>query len=170
MEALSWDAVSAIAEVVGVLGLVASLVYLGIQVHQNSIEINLNTETAKASAYHEAIEQVKASWMEPDFAELSTKHSKDPSSLTETEQFRLEVLWSATLFGHEITLELYNKGLIDPALWENMLENNRGMLSQELPLRLLSHRPGPLARRLHQELAGPDAQYVPPFMEHDLSD
>ncbi|MGR8949564.1 MAG: hypothetical protein ACU84Q_16085 [Gammaproteobacteria bacterium] len=162
MDAVNWEAISAIAEVVGVLGLIGSLVYLAIQVNLNSAEISLNTETAKVAAYHEAIDQIKASWMEPEFADLSVRYSQDPSKLTEAELFRLEVLWSATLFGHEVTLDLYRKGLIDPDLWENMLENNRAMLSQGLPLELLSRRPGPLSRRLHQELVGPSAEYVPP--------
>jgi len=158
---MTWDAVSAIAEVIGVFGLIGSLVYLAVQVRQNNDEISLNTQTAKVSAYHQAIEQIAASWMEPDFSALSTKHDNDPRSLTDQELFRLEVLWSATLFGHEITLDLYKKGLIDPDLWENMLENNRALLTHPFPLRLLSHRPGPLSRRLHEELVGSGAKYVP---------
>ena len=46
MESVNWDAISAIAEVVGVLGVIASIVYLAIQVNLNSVEIKLNTETA----------------------------------------------------------------------------------------------------------------------------
>jgi hypothetical protein len=152
MEAINWVAVHGISEALGLILIVGSLIYVAIQVQQNNIQIRLNTDTAKVSAYHQAIEQITSSWMEPDFAILTDKLDNSPESLTSAERLRLEILWSATLFGHEITLELYKKGLIDPALWENMLENNRPILTQSLPLELLQRRPGHLARLLLREL------------------
>ena len=152
MEAINWEAVQAVSEALGLIVVIGSLIYLAIQVRQNNSEINLNTQTAKVSAYHQAIDQIAGSWMEPDFAILTDKLNNSSDSLTTAERSRLEILWSTTLFGHEITFELYKKGLIDPALWENMLENNRALLMQPLPLELLQRRPGPLSRLLLKEL------------------
>ena len=142
-----------LGEFIGGVAVLVTLVYLAAQVRQSRSEIQRNTETARAAAYHQAIGQIAASWMEPDFAALSDKFKSDPESLTSDERTRLEVLWSATLFGHEVTFELFRKGLIDPILWENMLENNRALISQPLPLELLRNRPGPLSRLLLVELA-----------------
>ncbi len=36
---MNWDAVGAIAEVVAVLGVVASLVFVGIQIRQNTVQL-----------------------------------------------------------------------------------------------------------------------------------
>ena len=148
----------AMGELVGGGAVLATLAYLSVQVRQSRSEIRRNTEVARAAAYHQAIDQIRASWMEPDFSRLANKFDSDPESLTNYERMRMEVLWSATLFGHEVTFELYRKGLIDPTLWENMLENNRALLTQTAPMRLLQKRPGPLSRlllaELHPESAG----------------
>ncbi|MGE0278957.1 MAG: hypothetical protein AB7R40_26490 [Nitrospiraceae bacterium] len=150
---MNWDAISAISEAVSVIAVIASLVYVAVQVKQNSQEIHLNTETAKVAAYHQAIEQVASAWMQPEFAILNEKYQTAPDSLSSEEKSRLRVLWSATLSGHEIAFELYKKGQIDEALWNNMLENNRELMSADLPLELLRCRPGQLSRALLAELS-----------------
>ncbi|MFT4585382.1 MAG: L-2-hydroxyglutarate oxidase LhgO [Limisphaerales bacterium] len=152
MEALNWEAVSAIAETIGVVALVASLIYVAIQVQQNNMEIRLNTEAAKISAYHQTIEQVVVAWTDKEFAGLSSRYEESPDSLTVEERARLEVLWVPALFGHEIALELYGKGLIDSRLWENMLVNNLWLLTGTMPMSMLKQRPGPLSRQLLAEL------------------
>ena len=143
-----------LGEFIGGVAVLVTLAYLAVQVRQSRAEIRRNTETARSTAYHQAIDQIRASWMEPDFASLTDKYDSSPESLTSAERIRLELLWATTLFGHEITFELFKKGLIDPALWENMLENNRELLSQPLPLELLRARPGVLSRSLLAELDG----------------
>ncbi|MEQ8693876.1 MAG: hypothetical protein RIC85_00915 [Gammaproteobacteria bacterium] len=153
MESIPWEAVTAIAEVISVIAVIASLIYVAAQVKQNSQEIHLNTETAKVAAYHQAIQQVAESWMQPEFAILNEKYHTSPESLSSEERSRLQVLWSATLYGHEIAFELFKKDQIDPLLWKNMLENNRALLSMELPISLLKERPGPLSKSLLEELA-----------------
>ena len=129
MEAFNWEAVTAIAEIIGVVVVVASLIYVAIQVQQNNAEIRLNTEAAKISAYHQTIDQVVVAWTDKEFAGLSSRYEDSPDSLTDEERSRLEVLWVPALFGNEIALELNNQGLIHPRLWENMLINNLWLLT-----------------------------------------
>ena len=50
---MNWDAIVAIVEIVGLLAVVASLVYLGIQVRQNSQLISQNTIVARSVIVHE---------------------------------------------------------------------------------------------------------------------
>ena len=50
---MNWDAIVAIVEIVGLLAVVASLVYLAIQVRQNSQLINQNTFVARSAMVHE---------------------------------------------------------------------------------------------------------------------
>jgi hypothetical protein len=50
---VNWEAVVAVVEVIGLLAVVASLVYLAIQVRQNSELISQNTTVARASMVHE---------------------------------------------------------------------------------------------------------------------
>jgi len=50
---MNWDAVVAIVEIFGLLAVVASLVYLAIQVRQNSQLIRQNTFVARSAMVHE---------------------------------------------------------------------------------------------------------------------
>ena len=50
---MNWDAIVAIVEIVGLLAVVASLVYLAIQVRQNSQLISQNTFVARSAMVHE---------------------------------------------------------------------------------------------------------------------
>ncbi|MEM7468825.1 MAG: hypothetical protein AAF387_18305 [Pseudomonadota bacterium] len=152
MEGIAWEAVSAIAEVIGVIVVTASLVFLGLQVHLNNQEVRHNTDTAKVAAYHQVIDQVVVAWSDPEFAILSERYESDQSSLSAEEERRLRVLWVPALFGHEIALELANKGLIDSRLWENMLVNNLPLLTGVMPMSMLAERRGPLAPKLLEEL------------------
>ncbi|MFT4562959.1 MAG: hypothetical protein ACI9BW_002710 [Gammaproteobacteria bacterium] len=49
---MNWDALGAISELVGALAVVATLVYLAIQIRQNTKQIEENTSTVRASAVH----------------------------------------------------------------------------------------------------------------------
>jgi hypothetical protein len=48
---VSWDAVGAVAELVGAIGVVASLAYLGIQIRQNTHHIDFNTRAIRATTF-----------------------------------------------------------------------------------------------------------------------
>ena len=50
---MNWDAIVAIVEIVGLLAVVVSLIYLAIQVRQNSQLINQNTFVARSAMVHE---------------------------------------------------------------------------------------------------------------------
>jgi hypothetical protein len=50
---MNWEAVVAIVEMVGLLAIVASLVYVAIQVRQNSEIINQNSTVARSAIVHE---------------------------------------------------------------------------------------------------------------------
>ena len=41
---MNWDAISAIADVLGIIGLIGTLVYLAIQIRQNTASVKANTE------------------------------------------------------------------------------------------------------------------------------
>ena len=48
---MNWDAIGAVGEIVGALGVIASLVYLGFQIRLNSRQIRLNADQVEASIY-----------------------------------------------------------------------------------------------------------------------
>jgi hypothetical protein len=50
---VDWNAVSAIAEIVGAVAVIASLIYIAVQIRQNSTLLKQNTDFARASIVHE---------------------------------------------------------------------------------------------------------------------
>ena len=50
---MDWNALSAIAEIVGAVAVIGSLIYIAVQIRQNSILLKQNTDFARASIVHE---------------------------------------------------------------------------------------------------------------------
>lgn len=50
---MNWDAIVAIVEIIGLMAVVASLIYLAVQVRQNSQLISQNTLVARSAMVHE---------------------------------------------------------------------------------------------------------------------
>jgi hypothetical protein len=92
---VNWDAVVAIVEIVGLLAVVASLVYLAIQVRQNSQLISQNTFVARAAMVHET-SAFYARFFElvADSAELASiyRRGKNSEGLDAVELERFEAL------------------------------------------------------------------------------
>jgi hypothetical protein len=64
---MNWEAVSAIAEVTGVIGVIISLVYVGLQVKQNTLATEISTSQAYVNADNEIIGIINTS---PDLADI----------------------------------------------------------------------------------------------------
>ncbi len=48
---MNWDAIGAIAELLGAVGVIASLVYLATQIRQSREQMSQNTKAIRASGY-----------------------------------------------------------------------------------------------------------------------
>lgn len=112
---MNWEAVGAIAEVAGVIGIVASLVFVGLQVRQNTKQLRYdNLREAIRGAldtnwrYHrdEASFDIFRSGCE-SFAELSPQEKAHYHSLI-----------IDLAFYYHLILGMYNSGLIDSATLE----------------------------------------------------
>ena len=53
---MNWEAVGAIGEVVGAVGVVLSLVYLGVQIRQGAAQTSLNTKALRATAFQNLLD------------------------------------------------------------------------------------------------------------------
>ncbi len=132
----------AIGELVGGVAVIATLIYLAMQVKQSS-------QASKIASYHQGIAQIVESALDPDFATLLAKHTEDSEGLTNQEELRLTVLTHALLFGHEIIYGMYQRGQVDDIEWQNLFENNFWLLlSHPFAVELARSRPGVLSRRL----------------------
>ena len=55
---MNWDAIGAVAELLGAIGVIASLVYLATQIRQSREQMSQNTRALKASSYQQLFENL----------------------------------------------------------------------------------------------------------------
>ncbi len=55
---MNWDAIGAIAELLGAIGVIASLVYLATQIRQSREQMSQNTQALRAGTYQQFFGQL----------------------------------------------------------------------------------------------------------------
>jgi len=96
VETINWVAIGAIAETIGGLGVLVSLVYVAIQIRQNSHLIARSVQSDELAAFERNIESGNGirelMILHPSLAQLFLKGSKSFSSLDAAEKFRFSLL------------------------------------------------------------------------------
>ena len=116
---MNWDAIGAIAELMGALGVIASLLFVALQVRQNSKVVAANTFQAISSTSSDAAFRMAEN---PQLAVIIRKSITEPSGLNEEERTRAEV-WMRGLFrNYENYYYQYTRGHLEVDIWNGYLE------------------------------------------------
>jgi hypothetical protein len=62
---MNWDAIGAIAELLGAIGVIASLVYLATQIRQSREQMSQNTRALRAATYQQIREEIFHAYNSP---------------------------------------------------------------------------------------------------------
>lgn len=142
---MTLDDLASISEIVGAVAVVATLIYLSLQVRQN-------TRAVRTDAYHQATQQL---WetanviaQDRELTNIVYRGTAAFDRVTDEDRFRFQFIMSAFLFGTEFLLRLYESGQIEREDWENVFDNNLAWLRQPGIRQLLASRPGRVSRRL----------------------
>ena len=143
---MNWEAIGAVGEVLGALGVIATLGYLAAQIRQN-------TRALHSSSYAQSAEQL---WLvnlaiaqDRDLARMMVEiGTEKPLSLEDT--IRLNGALNLLFFGCENLFRQYERGLLDSDTWDNVVLN-MPRLSPDFVDRMRA-REGPLAKRLRAHL------------------
>ncbi len=88
---MNWDAIGAIAELLGAIGVIASLVYLATQIRHSRDQMSQNTQAMRAGSYQsffQNLDEVAArSSSGPEYAKAVRLGSADLDQLSEEEAF-----------------------------------------------------------------------------------
>jgi len=132
---MSWDAVGAVAELVGAIGVVASLAYLAVQIHQNTQHIDFNTRAIRASTFQNFSNTFG------DFEDLLLENSKlghiwvsgltDGEALEHAERILFNNLAHKFFRMYEALFLQYEAGLVERTLFES---------AHRFPDELIEHR------------------------------
>jgi len=110
-----WDAVGAIAELVGAVGVVASLIYLASQIRHNSRSVEAATNHAIVRARNELNIAVAT---RPALSELLRRGASSFDSLQPDESQRYDLCMISNLNIFEDAYVQYSKGLATREFWE----------------------------------------------------
>ncbi len=110
---MNWDALGALAELAGAIGVIATLVYLSIQIRHNTQMMRVTVKQDQTSITHKLNDMALA------HSDLYVKAIAD-GELSEKEQFEFTVLVRAVLRGWESYCYMRDAGLLDDTEWEGI--------------------------------------------------
>jgi len=110
---VNWDAIGALAELLGAFGVIATLGYLALQIRQN-------TTALRGNGHEVALEHLTAVLLtlstNPNLAELVSKGSQDYASLSYDGRLQFGSYWASAFFGAEASLLQWRRGNLDEAV------------------------------------------------------
>lgn len=105
---------AAIGEIVGAIGIIATLIYLSIQIRQNT----KSTETSTISAFMESYSSATRAWgASTELARVVRIGNTDFDSLNEDEKFQYFALIGQFFVNFESLFSLFESGVLDPRRW-----------------------------------------------------
>ncbi len=112
---MNWDAIGAIAEIVGAAAVVVSLLYLAIQMRQNANAVKASNRDSMANYNTQTLLAVAG---DAELASIFRRGQVDPSLLDDDEAFRFDVLLYA-IFDHWETFHSHWRlGALSADDWE----------------------------------------------------
>lgn len=111
---MNWDAIGAIGEILGAVGVIFTLAYLAVQVRQNTDSLQASSELGLSNR--------SADWMammalNPELATIHDKAAENPDSLTPEEKSRFIWLVAEMFMIFEGHYQLYARGHITEKSW-----------------------------------------------------
>lgn len=118
---MNWDAIGAIAELLGALGVIISLAYLATQIRQNTRQIGEHSRELRIAA----IDAIANSFSrfrdplirDPELAALWIRGLEDYDALDDVERIRVGRLLQELFFAHQNTWSRHMEGATTKAAW-----------------------------------------------------
>ena len=119
---MNWEAIGAIGEAIGAIGVIITLGYLGFQIRQNTAQLEQNERTAIASAVSVSATNYRENrrfiYTSRDIATVVLKGMADPNSLDEIDLYRFRLVIQNTM---DALWDLYAQTVtthFSPETWE----------------------------------------------------
>ena len=118
---MNWDAIGAIAETLGAVGVIASLVYLAGQVRQSREQMNQNTKALRAQSAQLGGDTLQETIISasngPALAEAVRLGLRDSDGLGEEDAHHFTLWMNNMLLGYENVHYQYRAGMLDEDRW-----------------------------------------------------
>lgn len=121
---LSWEALGAIGELVGAAAVLITLVYLALQMRQNTKAVRIAARTTLQDAFSGVADLLASS---PEIAELYLKGCVDYRTLSRTDRLRFSSVLQNYLFSIDMLHEQASEGMMETT---SVLERIRPLFKQ----------------------------------------
>ena len=111
---MNWDAIGAIAELLGAIGVILTLFYLAAQIRQNTTSIRT---VAGMDMSKQAAAWFARMTVQPELGRIYSLAAEDPDSLTPEESFRFLTYIAEIFFLYEGQYEMYRQDQIAEEIW-----------------------------------------------------
>ena len=119
---MNWEAIGAVGEMLGALGVIATLGYLAVQIRQNTRAVRSNTSQAITDSRVEFLASVTD---DADVARIFYSGLVDCESLEGTDRGRFSLLMARFTATMENYFYQHRQGSMDTEQWTRMLETLR---------------------------------------------
>jgi len=129
---MNWEAIGAIAEVVGAIAVVVTLWYLALQVRHSKDATEANTrslELHSLTAWQSANLDLNVAMSNPAQSEIIARGSYDSKNLTDESWLAFVMMYIGMFQMAQSTDYLYRSGALDRELWEAEMNRVAGILS-----------------------------------------
>lgn len=106
-------------EFLGVIGVIGSLIFVGLEVRQSAVATRAATDASISDAFREINQLMAAS---PELARAMTAHPEHPDSLTPAEQVQVLGLWRSIFHTWSNAHRQNLNGTIDPAIFQSIVQ------------------------------------------------
>jgi hypothetical protein len=119
---MNWEALGAVAEILGALGVIASLAYLAVQIRQNTALMDRTVRAARGAAYQEFLGYFQSATLpavhDAAIAEIVRRGMIDVRSLNEAESFRFTWSMGAIIVTFDNALYQHDVGVLPVDRWQ----------------------------------------------------
>jgi len=127
---MNWDAIGAIAELLGAVGVIASLVYLATQIRQSREQMSQNTRAMRAGSYQQYLahlnDHMNRPGDNPEHSEIIRMGLADFTRLNEKDSFRFNLWIAGASHAFDNALYQYRAGMLDEDRWQKHYADVRG--------------------------------------------
>lgn len=123
---MNWEAIGAIGEIVAAAAVVASLVFIGWQLLQNTDALRTSTSQSHVELYSSLATRISES---REIATIYLAGMSDLSDLDDVDRVRFISFMSAIFRFYETSYVQHSRGKLDPELWDNIEKQLRDMVA-----------------------------------------
>jgi hypothetical protein len=119
---MNWEAIGAIAELLGAIGVIASLVYLATQIRHSREQMSQNTRAMKAGAYQQTSDglsdTINIAVSTPGFARIVRSAIANFEGLSEDDAFQFGFWFNNLMRNYDNIYYQYRAGMLEDNRWE----------------------------------------------------